>query len=95
MKWILASERLPGKEAMYFCRHPDGVRMYIWRKDIYSGLEWLDEQAPDDDYWQKRCEAAEEVIELERYRTNPEREGFREKIESVYKEWQLLKSQTP
>lgn len=47
------------------------------------------------DYWKKRCEAAERIIDHERYRTNPEREGFREQIEDAYKKWQQLKFQKP
>lgn len=43
MQWIKASERLPEKDAKYYCRSNGGVKMYIWNKDIYTSLEWLDE----------------------------------------------------
>lgn len=78
MKWIKASERLPDKTGLYFCKikychTPENeiskaAVQYdtpFWKlyEENYI-VEWLDEQPiPQDDYWKKRCEAAEKILE--------------------------------
>lgn len=51
MQWIKASERMPTKEAMYYCKGIDNSRMYIWNHQIPkdSSIEWLDESLSEAD----------------------------------------------
>ena len=96
MRWVNASEQLPEGKRQIFIRsvHTKTGGM-LWsdelaKMDHLENVEWLDESGAD--YWKKRCEAAEEVLETLPPDINWGNLGAIKDHEDTYKKWQQLKN---
>src|SRR5262245_1217723 len=102
MKWVTKKEDGTKHQVRKYVYHDDGIES-IWSNSWYGrhvigqDCEWAESEEVKDDYWQKRCLAAETVLmDMGIDSIDPDRlEGIAPTFSGGIAEWQSLKQSTP